>query len=103
MSTTTPGMLAAAGHLADTQSVAKKGVATITDSLTALKSTWIGDASTAFDSAMCAWMDDCKFIVGKLGEMIDVMNGNQKVIAAGEQANTQQASRIPTGPGLAGI
>ena len=103
VSTTTPGMLATAGHLADTQGVAKNGVATITDSLSALKSTWTGDASLAFDSAMRAWMDDCQFIVQKLGEMIDVMNGNHKVIVAGEQANTEQASHIAAGAGLEGL
>ncbi|MFB9909019.1 WXG100 family type VII secretion target [Allokutzneria oryzae] len=103
VSTTTPGMLKAAGHLANTQSVAKGGVSSVADALAALKSTWTGDASLAFDSSMKAWMDDCTFIVNKLGEMIEVMNGNRQVITAGEQDNTQIAGSIPVGPGLPGL
>jgi WXG100 family type VII secretion target len=103
VSTTTPGMQQAAGHLANTQSVARSGVQSVGDSLSALKSTWTGDASLAFDSSMRAWMDDCQFIVNKLGEMIEVMNGNRQVITAGEQANAETASQIPVGPGLTGL
>jgi WXG100 family type VII secretion target len=96
-------MQQAAGHLANTQSVARSGVQSVGDSLSALKSTWTGDASLAFDSSMRAWMDDCQFIVNKLGEMIEVMNGNRQVITAGEQANAETASQIPVGPGLTGL
>jgi WXG100 family type VII secretion target len=103
VSTTTPGMQQAARHLADTQGVARNGVTTVSDSLSALRSTWTGDASAAFDSSMRSWMDDCQFIVKKLGEMIDVMDGNRQAITAGEQDNVQQASQIPVGPGLAGL
>ncbi|WP_082373264.1 WXG100 family type VII secretion target [Nocardia sp. NRRL S-836] len=103
VSTTTPGMQAAAGHLGSTQSVAKNGVQTVSGALDTLKSTWTGDASAAFDTSMRAWMDDCTFIVNKLGEMIEVMNGNRQVITAGESSNTETASSIPVGPGLAGL
>ncbi|MGI5499187.1 WXG100 family type VII secretion target [Lentzea sp. CA-135723] len=103
VSTTTPGMQQAAGHLANTQSTARQGVQNVGDALAALKSTWTGDASIAFDSSMKAWMDDCQVIVTKLGEMIEVMNGNRQVITAGENANTEVAAAIPTGPGLDGM
>lgn len=103
VSTTTPGMQAAAGHLANTQSVAKGGVESVSGALASLKSTWTGDASMAFDSSMRAWFDDCQVIVNKLGEMIEVMNGNRKVIASGEEVNTQTATSIPVGPGLSGL
>ncbi|MEV0058111.1 WXG100 family type VII secretion target [Saccharopolyspora sp. NPDC050389] len=103
VSTTTPGMLQAAGHLANTQSMAKGGVQSVGDALAALKSTWTGDASMAFDSSMRAWMDDCQFIVNKLGEMIEIMNGNRQAITVGEQANAETAAGIPTGPGLQGL
>jgi WXG100 family type VII secretion target len=103
VSTTTPGMQQAAGHLANTQSVAKGGVQSVSDAIAALKSTWTGDASVAFDNSMKAWMDDCSIIVNKLGEMIEVMNGNRQAISAGESSNTETAGRIPVGPGLAGL
>ncbi|MFI9005946.1 WXG100 family type VII secretion target [Actinosynnema sp. NPDC053489] len=103
VSTTTPGMQQAAGHMANTQSVARNGVQTVGDSLAALKLTWTGDASMAFDSSMKSWMDDCQFIVNKLGEMIELMNGNRQLINAGEDANRAVASQIPVGPGLAGL
>lgn len=103
VSTTTPGMQQAAGHLANTQSVAKSGVQSVGDTIAALRSTWTGDASIAFDTSMRAWMDDCRFIVNKLGEMIEVMNGNRQVISAGESSNAETAASIPVGPGLAGL
>lgn len=103
VSTTTPGMQQAAGHLGNTQNVASRGVQTVGDALAALKGTWTGDASSAFDVSMKAWMDDCQFIVKKLGEMIEVMHGNRQVITSGESNNTQVASAIPVGPGLAGL
>jgi WXG100 family type VII secretion target len=93
-------MLQAAGHLANTQSVAKSGAQSVGDSLAALKSTWSGDASMAFDSSMQAWMNDCTIIVNKLGEMIELMNGNRQAITVGEEANTQVAANIPVGVGL---
>lgn len=103
VSTTTEGMQKAASFLGETAAVAKHGVQTVDGGLTALKITWTGEASVAFDSAMRAWINDCKFIMGKLTEMIEVMNGNRQVIAAGEQANTQIAAKIPVGPGLSGL
>lgn len=103
VSTTTPGMRQAADRLTSTQGVAKGGVQSVGDELAALKSTWTGDASMAFDSSMRAWMDDCQFIVNKLGEMIEIMNGNRQAITVGEQANVETAARIPAGPGLQGL
>ncbi|WP_165777681.1 WXG100 family type VII secretion target [Amycolatopsis antarctica] len=100
VSTTTPGMQQAAGHMANTQATAKQGMSSVADSLAALKSTWTGDASIAFDNSMKLWMDDCSVIVQKLGEMIEVMHGNRQTITAGEQTNAEAAGNIPVGPGL---
>lgn len=96
-------MLQAAGHLGSTQSVARNGMNTVSGALASLKSTWSGDASIAYDTSMKAWLDDCTLIVNKLGEMIEMMNGNRQVITAGEQANADTAARIPVGAGGGGL
>lgn len=103
MSTTTPGMQQAAVHFASTHSMASSGVKGVADALAALKSTWSGEASLAFDGSMKAWMADCSFIMKRLESMIDLMHGNRKVIIEGESANTDLAKNIPVGPGLPGL
>lgn len=103
VSTTTPGMQKAASFLGETAGVAKQGVQSVGDGLAALKSTWTGDASMAFDASMQRWMNDCKFIMDKLYEMVELMNGNRQVINAGEEANAQAATNIAVGPGLSGL
>ncbi|MFD9698136.1 WXG100 family type VII secretion target [Lentzea sp. NPDC059081] len=102
-STTTPGMLTAAGYLTDTKGVASKGMATVHDQLAALSATWTGEAHMAFDSAMQEWFKDCKFIIDRLEDMIQLMHGNRKTIMTGEQANVDQVSQLQFGPGLAGL
>ena len=101
--TTTPGMHAAAGHMGDTQSSTVAGVQSVRGALDGLRASWRGSASTKFDQSMNAWMSDCDFIIRKLGEMIEVMNGNRQVITSGEENNTQMAGNIPVGPGLGGL
>ncbi|MFI5735654.1 WXG100 family type VII secretion target [Kribbella sp. NPDC051587] len=100
VSTTTPGMAQAAGHLATTQGVATNGLNNVNGELAELKATWTGDASAAFDNSMKAWQDDCQMIINKLREMQEVLHGNRKIITQGEQQNTQTAGQIPTGPGI---
>lgn len=102
-STSTPGMVQAAGYLTDVFCLVRNGVTAVDDALYGLKSTWTGDASAAFDSSMQAWMDDCYFIAGKLSEMINLMHANRKVITAGEEAHVAEANNIPAGPGLVGM
>ncbi|ONI76978.1 hypothetical protein ALI144C_33195 [Actinosynnema sp. ALI-1.44] len=96
-------MMQAAGHLANTQSEANKCKQTVLDANAALMVTWTGAASIAYNKSIDRWVEDCNFIMHKLGEMIEVMNGNRKIITAGEQSNTETASNIPVGPGLAGL
>jgi WXG100 family type VII secretion target len=96
-------MLQAATHLGNTQSTARSGVSQVNEELALLRGTWTGDASAAFDRSMAAWLADCQVIIQKLGEMIEVMNGNRQVITAGEASNTEAAAGIPVGPGLQGL
>ena len=100
VSTTTPGMLQAASYFEGTQSVASGGIKTVSGELASLKSTWTGDASGAFDSSMQKWFEDCNVIINKLGEMVELMHGNRKIITEGESNNAHVAGAIPVGPGL---
>ncbi|WP_405060773.1 WXG100 family type VII secretion target [Kribbella sp. NBC_01505] len=100
VSTTTPGMAQAAGHLATTEGVATNGLNSVNDILGQLRASWTGDASGTFDSSMKAWQDDCQMIINKLREMQEVLHGNRQVITQGESQNTQVATKIPTGPGI---
>ncbi|GGU76780.1 WXG100 family type VII secretion target [Lentzea flava] len=103
VSTTAEGMHKAAGFLTETASTAKGALQSVGDGLAALKATWTGQASMAFDAAVQDWMSECKVIMDKLTEMIVIMQGNQKVIVSGEESNNQIAASIATGPGLSGL
>lgn len=99
-STSTPGMMRAAGILANTQGVAQNGVNSVDGALATLRSTWVGQTSTSFDVAMNKWLDDCYYIIGRLGDMIEMLDQNRNVIDSGEANNLAIANHIPTGPGL---
>ncbi|MET8759921.1 WXG100 family type VII secretion target [Lentzea sp. NPDC004782] len=101
--TTTPGMHQAATYLGNTQSIARAGVNQVDQELSLLRSTWTGEASRTFHRSMDGWVSDCNYIIGKLGEMIEVMNGNRRVITNGEAYNNDLAARMPVGPGLEGL
>lgn len=100
VSTTTPGMQQAAGHMQGTKATADSGVSSVAGALAALKATWKGEASGAFDGSMNAWLSDCRYISTKLNEMIEVMHRNRQVITSGEAYNTQAAAAIPVGHGM---
>lgn len=99
-STTTPGMQQAAGLMLNTQSVAKNGLQTVEGSLSTLMTSWRGEASTAFSKPMNDWVDDCSYIIGRLGDMIQLLDSNRQVITSGEANNAAVAAHIPVGPGL---
>ena len=46
------------------------------------------------------WMDDCNYIIGRLGDMIEMLDSNRHVITSGEANNNSIAHHIPVGPGL---
>lgn len=100
-STTLPGMQKAEGAMTTAQATAKSGVSNVQGQLSALKSTWTGDSSVAFDGSMTTWINDCNIIGNKLGEMIEIMRGNRQVISAGEEVNEDIARNLPVGAGMA--
>ncbi|MFD9698167.1 WXG100 family type VII secretion target [Lentzea sp. NPDC059081] len=96
-------MLTAAACLDETHHFVVRSMTMVGNAFATLKTTWTGEASDAFDSAMNDWIADCAFIAMKLGEMADIMNGNRQAIETGEQNNIAHACSLPTGQGLAGM
>ncbi|MGM1060044.1 WXG100 family type VII secretion target [Saccharothrix sp. Mg75] len=97
ISTTTPGMLRAAGYFENTQAVAQQGVQSVDDVLNLMRASWSGEAFLAYRGSMTAWFDDCKVIITSLGEMINLVHNQSVVTTRGEDGNTQIAASMPMG------
>ncbi|WP_367129250.1 WXG100 family type VII secretion target [Saccharothrix sp. HUAS TT1] len=100
ISTTTPGMLRAAGLFQETQNLATQGVRSVEETLDVLRASWRGDAYNAYRTSMNNWFEDCSVIIKALGDMINLVQDHAVTTTRGEDSNVQIASAIPTGPGL---
>ncbi|MDQ2588771.1 WXG100 family type VII secretion target [Saccharothrix yanglingensis] len=100
ISTTTPGLLRAAGLFQETQNFANRGTETVRGTLNVLRTTWSGEAYGAYERSMNSWFADCKQITDALGLMIDLVQQHAGTVTRGEDSNVQVAAAIPTGPDL---
>jgi WXG100 family type VII secretion target len=103
LSTTAEGMHSAEQRLQQTLTTTNTHMNSVRAELAYLRSTWQGTASAQFSSSMEGWEQQCNLIMRKLGEMVQLMQGNRKTITSGEDNNMNIASGMNVTAGLPGF
>jgi WXG100 family type VII secretion target len=85
VSVTTPAMQQACSLFETTASTMTQQMQSVNDCQSVLQSSWTGDASLRFNSAMNEWEQEFDVIIKELVKMIGVMGGAAKVYAQNEE------------------
>ena len=91
INTTTPGMQAAASKFEDTIGDFNGYLRTVNEQMVVLQSTWTGDASVAFSTAMDGWESNFQVVIKELAGMAEAMGINTKIYIQQEEDNSRIA------------
>jgi len=94
ISTTTPGMQAAASRFEDTITDFNGYLAEVNQQMLVLQATWTGQASVAFNSAMDRWEQNFRTVINELAGMAESMGVNTKLYIEQEEANSAIANNF---------
>ncbi|MEU7906157.1 WXG100 family type VII secretion target [Actinoplanes sp. NPDC049118] len=101
VSTTEPGMQAAANLFGDTVSTFNGYLRTINGDMATLQASWVGTASNSFNQAMDTWESAFTTVINELIGMMDSMGVNTKTYSEAEETATNMAQ--PFAAALPGV